>query len=163
MTMDRGGLVRDPVSPRTTRVGDVMTRRPAVTRLDTPVRDAAELMQSKLIRHLPVVDEAGHLLGIVTDRDLRHAAFLPALAEQAGWEPHRVKAPRVRDVMSWSVVTTHEDTPLVQAALLMFERRIGSLPVVTESRLVGILTERDVWRGLRTQQRREVETDAFLW
>ena len=145
------------------RVGDVMTRQPAVAGLDTMVRDAVELMRSKLVRHLPVVDEAGHVLGIVTDRDLRHAAFVPALAEQVGWEPQRLKAPRVRDVMSWSAVTTHEDTPLVQAALLMFQRRIGSLPVVTEGRLVGILTEQDVWKGLRKEQPLEAEPDAFLW
>ena len=145
------------------RVGDVMTRQPAVVGLDTMVRDAVELMRSKLVRHLPVVDEAGHVLGIVTDRDLRHAAFVPALAEQVGWEPQRLKAPRVRDVMSWTAVTTHEDTPLVQAALLMFQRRIGSLPVVTEGRLVGILTEQDVWKGLRKEQPLGAEPDAFLW
>jgi CBS domain-containing protein len=161
--MSKRDLVREAASPRAMRVGDVMTRQPAVAGLDIPVRDAAELMRSKLVRHLPVVDEAGHVLGIVTDRDLRHAAFVPALAEEVGWEPPRVKAPRVRDVMSWSAVTTDEDTPLIQAALLMFQRRIGSLPVVTEGRLVGILTERDVWKGLRTEQRLEVETDAFLW
>lgn len=161
--MNRGDLVREAASPRAMRVGDVMTRQPAVAGLDTMVRDAVELMRSKLVRHLPVVDEAGHVLGIVTDRDLRHAAFVPALAEQVGWEPQRLKAPRVRDVMSWSAVTTHEDTPLVQAALLMFQRRIGSLPVVTEGRLVGILTEQDVWKGLRKEQPLGAEPDAFLW
>jgi acetoin utilization protein AcuB len=163
MTRDKSDLVRDAVSPRAVRVGDVMTRQPAVTGLDTPLRDAVELMRSKLVRHLPVVDQAGHVLGIVTDRDLRHAAFVPALAEQVGWELHRAKAPRVRDVMTWSAVTTHEDTPLVQAALLMFQRRIGSLPVVADGRLVGILTERDVWKGLRKEQGLEVEPEAFLW
>lgn len=161
--MNRGDLVREAASPRAMRVGDVMTRQPAVAGLDTMVRDAVELMRSKLVRHLPVVDEAGHVLGIVTDRDLRHAAFVPALAEQVGWEPQRLKAPRVRDVMSWTAVTTHEDTPLVQAALLMFQRRIGSLPVVTEGRLVGILTEQDVWKGLRKEQPLGAEPDAFLW
>jgi acetoin utilization protein AcuB len=140
-----------------------MTRQPAVTGLDTPVREAAELMRSKLVRHLPVVDEAGRVLGIVTDRDLRHAAFVPAMAEQMGWEPHRVKAPRVRDVMTWSAVTTHEDAPLVHAALLMFQRRVGSLPVVADGRLVGIVTERDVWKGLREARRIETESEAFLW
>lgn len=145
------------------RVGDVMSKDPTVVGLDTPVREAAELMRSKVVRHLPVVDDAGHVLGIVTDRDLRHAAFMPALAERVGWEPHRVKAPRVRDVMTWSVVTTHPDTALVQAALTMFQRRIGSLPVVADGRLVGILTEWDVFTGLRGGRGVDAETDPFLW
>ena len=152
-----------PGARETVKVGDVMTKQPAVVGLDTPVREAAELMRSKVVRHLPVVDEAGHVAGILTDRDLRHAAFMPALAEQAGWEPHRAKAPRVRDVMTWSVVTTHPDTPLVQAALTMFQRRIGSLPVVADGRLVGIVTEWDVFTGLRGGRRVDEATDPFLW
>lgn len=145
------------------KVGEVMTKHPTVAGLDMPVGEAAELMRSKVIRHLPVVDDAGHVLGIVTDRDLRHAAFMPALAEQVGWEPHRVKAPRVRDIMTWSVVTTHPDTALVQAALTMFQRRIGSLPVVADGRLVGILTEWDVFTGLRGGRGVDAEADPFLW
>ena len=145
------------------KVGDVMTKQPTVVGLDMPVREAAELMRSTVVRHLPVVDEAGHVVGIVTDRDLRHAAFMPALAEQVGWEPHRVKAPRVRDIMTWSVVTTHPETALVQAALTMFQRRIGSLPVVADGRLVGILTEWDVFTGLRGGRGVDAETDPFLW
>lgn len=145
------------------KVGDVMTKQPTVVGLDMPVREAAELMRSTVVRHLPVVDEAGHVVGIVTDRDLRHAAFMPALAEQVGWEPHRVKAPRVRDIMTWSVVTTHPETALVQAALTMFQRRIGSLPVVADGRLVGILTEWDVFTGLRGGRSVDAETDPFLW
>jgi CBS domain-containing protein len=145
------------------KVGDVMTKHPTVVGLDTPVREAADLMRSKVVRHLPVVDEAGHVLGILTDRDLRHAAFVPALAEHTGWAPHRVKAPRVRDVMTWSVVTTHADTTLVQAALTMFQRRIGSLPVVADGRLVGILTEQDVFSGLKKGHGIQAEADLFLW
>ncbi len=145
------------------KVRDVMTKDPVVVSLDTPVREAAELMRSRSIRHLPVVDEGAHLLGILTDRDLRHAAFVPMLGEQAGWGPRRAKSPRVRDVMTWSVVTTHADVDLVQAALTMFQRRIGSLPVVAEGRLVGILTERDVLAGLGEGRDLEHERALFLW
>lgn len=146
-------------------VSDVMTKDPTVVNLDTAVKQAAELMRSKGIRHLPVVDEAQHVLGMLTDRDLRHAAFVPMLGEHTGCAPHRAKAPRVRDVMTWSVVTTRADTPLVQAALTMFQRRIGSLPVVADTRLVGILTERDVLAGLRKEQGIEAESDFdfLLW
>jgi acetoin utilization protein AcuB len=145
------------------KVGDVMTKHPLVVDLDAPVRVAADLMRSKGIRHLPVVDADAHVLGIVTDRDLRHAVFLPALAGHAGLAPHRVKALRVRDVMTWSVVTTHADIELVQAALTMFQRRIGSLPVVEDRRLVGILTEHDVFAALKKGSGAEDEADFFLW
>jgi acetoin utilization protein AcuB len=145
------------------KVGDVMTKHPLVVDLDAPLRVAAELMRSKGIRHLPVVDADAHVLGIVTDRDLRHAVFLPALAGHAGLAPHRVKALRVRDVMTWSVVTTHADIELVQAALTMFQRRIGSLPVVEDRRLVGILTEHDVFAALKKGSGAEDEADFFLW
>jgi acetoin utilization protein AcuB len=144
------------------KVGDVMTKHPVVVDLDTPVRMAVDLMRSKGIRHLPVVDAGAHVLGIVTDRDLRHAAFLPALAGRSGLEPRRVKAPRVRDVMTWSVVTTQAETLLVHAALTMFQRRIGSLPVVADGRLVGILTEHDVFNGLKGSGLEE-GTDFSLW
>lgn len=144
------------------KVGDVMTKHPVVVDLDTPVRMAVDLMRSKGIRHLPVVDAGAHVLGIVTDRDLRHAAFLPALAGLQTRPPRRVKAPRVRDVMTWSVVTTQAETLLVHAALTMFQRRIGSLPVVADGRLVGILTEHDVFNGLKGSGLEE-GTDFSLW
>ncbi len=117
-------------------------------------------MQDRRIRHLPVVDETGRLLGILTDRDIRHAAFVPALADYLAWEARRLKAPRVRDVMTWSVVTTHPDVTLAEASFTMFQRRIGSLPVVDNGRLVGILTERDVLAALGKGS--EIETDLSL-
>ena len=162
--MTEGALATGRVPREAVTVGDVMTKQPTVVGLDTSVREAAELMRSKVVRHLPVVDAAGHVLGIVTDRDLRHAVFMPALAEQVAWEPHRVKAPRVRDVMTWSVVTTHPHITVMQAALTMFQRRIGSLPVVADDgRLVGILTEWDVFTGLRGGHAVDEATNPFLW
>jgi acetoin utilization protein AcuB len=144
-------------------VAAVMTKDLLVVGLDTPVREAAELMRSRIIRHLPVLDDTGRVAGIVTDRDLRHAAFLPALAGRVCWEAHRLSAPLVRDIMTWSVVTTRPDVPLEQAALTMFQRRIGSLPVVEDGRLVGILTERDVFTGLRGDRAADEPAGGFLW
>jgi acetoin utilization protein AcuB len=109
-------------------------------------------MRETGIRHLPVVEETGRLLGILTDRDVRHAAFVPALVGYMTWHSRQLKAPRVRDVMTWSVVTTHPDATLGHAGLTMFQRRIGSLPVVEDGRLVGILTDTDLLRAMGTTE-----------
>jgi CBS domain-containing protein len=66
------------------------------------------------------------------------------LARYLVWEERWLKTPRVRDIMTWEVVTIDPDADLIRAGLLMFKRRIGSLPVIDKGRLVGILTERDV-------------------
>ena len=129
-------------------VRDVMTSDPLTVDPDTSVREATRLMKQKGIRHLPVVDRRGRLGGILTDRDITHAAFVPVLSEHLSWDPRRLKAPRVRDVMTWPIVTTDPDATLVQAGFTMFQRRIGSLPVVENGRLIGILTERDVLAAL---------------
>jgi acetoin utilization protein AcuB len=129
-------------------VRDVMSKDPVTVAPDAPLRRATDLMQERGIRHLPVVDDTGRLLGMLTDRDVEHAAFLPALSDYLGWQPSRLKAPRVRDLMTWSVVTTHPDATLAQAGLTMFHRRIGSLPVIEEGRLIGILTETDILKAL---------------
>ena len=145
------------------KVSDVMTRDPMVVGPDAPLREAAEIMRSKGIRHLPVLDGDRRLLGIVTDRDLVHAALVPLLAGYLSWDPHRLQAPLVRDVMTWSVVTTSPQVPLAHAGLKMFQRRIGSLPVVDGDRLVGMLTDHDVVRAFRKAQGLEDLADQFLW
>ena len=65
--------------------------------------------------------------------------------------------------MAWSVGTMLPDVPLVQAELKMFQRRIGSLPVVDGGRLVGVLSERDIVGAFRKAQGLEALADAFLW
>jgi len=126
------------------KVREVMTGAPLTVDCDILVSEAGDLMKARGIRHLPVVDHVGRLMGMLTDRDLTHAAFMPVLAEYLPSDPRRLKGLRVRDVMTWSVVTIDPDATLVQAGLTMFQRRIGSLPVVENGRVVGILTDRDV-------------------
>ena len=132
------------------KVREVMRQALLTVRPDIPARMAAEMMRTRQVRHLLVTVEGERLIGILTDRDLRHAAFLPLLASHLAWEERWLKAPRVRDVMTWKVVTIEPDVDLVRAGLLMFERRIGSLPVTDHGTLVGIVTERDVFDAFRT-------------
>jgi acetoin utilization protein AcuB len=144
------------------KVRDVMRRTLLTIRPDAGVRDAAELMRAHRVRHLLVTDEREHLLGILTDRDLRHAAFLPMLARHLNWEERRLRTPRVRDVMTWPVVTIDAGADLVRAGLLMFERRIGSLPVTAEGRLVGLITETDVFEAFRADAEQVLPAELYL-
>jgi acetoin utilization protein AcuB len=156
-----------------TTVAEVMTREPITIDPDAPVGTAVAVMQEREIRHLPVVDDAGRLLGMVSDGDLRRAAFAPALADYLSVSARRHLEKlgatfdnlRVRDVMTWGAVTIGPLGPLAQAAALMFERRVGSLPVVEGSQLVGIVTERDVLKALASTLPavRGLDPDTFLW
>ncbi|HET7874389.1 MAG TPA: CBS domain-containing protein [Methylomirabilota bacterium] len=154
------------------RVKDVMTKDPITIDPEAPLGTAMDVMRTKEVRHLPVVDDAGTLIGIITDRDLRHAAFGPALAEYlSGPTRRRLRAVaesleelRVRDAMTWSVVTTHPEAPLAHAALIMSEKRVGSLPVVEGGRLAGMLTERDVLKALAREEAVHCfDAQGFLW
>jgi acetoin utilization protein AcuB len=144
------------------KVGDIM-RRALVTILpDASMQTAVEIMRAREVRHVLVTDEGEQLLGVLTDRDLRRAAFLPMLARHLPWDARRLGAPCVRDIMTCSVVTIGPEADLEHAALLMFERRVGSLPVMQNGRVVGILTERDVFEMLRCAGEPAVPAELFL-
>lgn len=110
--------------------------------------DAVRLMVERGIRHLPVVDRAGRLRGIVTMRDLRHYLFEPEVFKRIGAvSVDRVlRAVPVREVMSAPVVTIPPDAPAEEAARRMLEERVGSLAVVADDRLLGVITETDLLR-----------------
>ena len=141
------------------RVRDVMTADPATIAPEAPLGVALATMRERQIRHLPVVEDTGRLVGILTDRDLRQATLARARSLQ---EAERDLT--VQDAMSWAVVTIHPGDPLARAAAIMFERRVGSLPVVENARLVGILTERDLLRALmRAYPARDWDAEDLLW
>ena len=110
--------------------------RPAVTvRQDADFQKALALMQEKKLRRLPVVDDDGQLVGIIVERDLLVAAmrYLQSRVE-------------VGDLMTRNVVTVGPDADLNEVARTMLERKIGGLPVVEHGRLVGIITESDIFK-----------------
>lgn len=153
------------------KVKDVMAKDPIRIDPQAPVGTALDVMRSKHIRHLPVVDDGGAFVGIVTDRDLRHAVLAPALEEYLSGRAHRrarqlgetLENLRVRDVMTWAVVTTTPEAPLTYAALIMFESRVGSLPVLESGRLVGLLTEQDVLKALMLEGKVAEFGEGYMW
>ena len=157
----------------TTLVRDVMARRPITIDPAASLATAIAVMRDKQIRHLPVVDDAGRLVGIITDRDLRSAVLAPALAEFLPLGLRRaldsatqaLQELRVKDAMTWSAVTTRPDASVSEAAAVMFECRVGSLPVRENGKLVGIVTERDIFKALMMAipAVRGADPDTFFW
>ena len=126
------------------RVRDIMIHEVTTLKRNDKLTLANDIMQLGRIRHLPVLDdEAKQLVGIVSQRDL----FRGALARALGYGDHAQRKVLdtllVKEVMSTDVLTTTPDTPLVEAARVLMERKIGCLPVVEGGRLVGIVTEAD--------------------
>jgi acetoin utilization protein AcuB len=161
------------VSRVTTLVRDVMAKRPITIDPEAPLATAIAVMREKEIRHLPVVDDGDRLVGIITDRDLRSAALAPALTEFLPPDLRRaveraagiLEQLRVKDAMTWSVVATRPDATVAEAAAVMFERRIGCLPVRQNGKLVGIITERDIGKALMLaiSAARGADPDTFFW
>ena len=130
------------------QVKEVMSRQVISIDASDSCLEAVGRMHRSRVRHLPVVDRGKRLLGIITDRDLRHHLFSPAVFPALGMSSMDalLKATSVADLMTTDVVTVGPDETLGEAARLMLERKVGSLPVLEDGRVVGILTETDMLR-----------------
>jgi acetoin utilization protein AcuB len=105
---------------------------------DHRFHDALHLMQEKNLHHLPVVNKAGTLVGVVAERDLLMAAM--QFTTQGDVE--------VADLMHRDVVTTTAEMTIRDAAAQMLTRRIGCLPVLDDDAVIGIITETDMLQAL---------------
>lgn len=112
---------------------------------DMPIVDALNLMRREKIRRTPVIKD-GKLIGIVSDKDLLNASPSPATSLSV-WEMNYLLSKiTVRDVMTKNVLTVQEDTPIEEAARIMADNKIGGLPVVRGDRVVGMITETDLFK-----------------
>lgn len=127
-------------------VRDTMTPNPICITPQETLQDAMELMMRKHIRHLPVVDAAGVLIGLVTDRDLRRASPSPLFGSKV--DPQAaMETATVDRVMVRSPQTIGPAQPLRDALQLFVDKKYGGLPVVDHAgKLVGIITPIDVMR-----------------
>lgn len=127
-------------------VRDYMSQPPIVISPNTPISDALKMMRERRIRRLPVVNPAGRLIGIVSDKDLLHAEPSPATSLSI-WEiTYLLGRITVEQVMTRDVLTVDPTTPLEDAAQIMVDRKIGGLPVVETDQVLGIITETDIFR-----------------
>jgi acetoin utilization protein AcuB len=125
-------------------VAAVMTREPFTAAPDEPLLDAAARMSERRVRHLPVVDAEGRVLGVLSDRDVRTA--LGGIARGADrLVPPRLQLLEVAAAMTRGPITARPETPLMDVAAIFVDHRIGALPVVdAERRLLGIVSYIDV-------------------
>jgi CBS domain-containing membrane protein len=112
-------------------VADLMTSQLRCLKETNSLADAMAAMQELFIRHIPVVDEAKRLAGLVTQRDL------------LSLEHKKDPSTPLREIMCSDVTTVHPTTSLRAAAETMIYNKYGCLPVVEDGRLVGIITETD--------------------
>lgn len=129
-------------------VKEIMTSHPVTIEPKAPVSSAQRLMKEDNIRHLPVVREGKGLVGLIT-RDALNRALPSELSTLTIWEiNYQLNRIKVRDVMIKSVISVTEDVTVEDAAQIMIERKIGSLPVMRDGQLVGIVTDIDLLRAL---------------
>jgi acetoin utilization protein AcuB len=103
-------------------------------------------MHSEDVRRLPVVDKHGKMVGIVSELDLLKVSPSPATSLSVFEIPYLLAKIKMKDVMTKDVITVTEDTPLEEAARVMADNKIGGLPVVRGDKLVGIITETDLFK-----------------
>ncbi|MBE3556009.1 MAG: CBS domain-containing protein [Firmicutes bacterium] len=143
-------------------VEEIMARQLITISPQATLDEAIRLMYAHRIRHLPVVDAQGALAGILSDRDVRTFVGTAYLSG----EHCLTENDHVADAMTSEVVTTTRDTFVEEAARVMIERRIDSLPVVEGKQLLGLITDTDLlktliaWTGvLHPSSRVEIEVD----
>jgi acetoin utilization protein AcuB len=119
---------------------------------ETLVSTARQQMRAHRVRHLPVVNNAQQLVGIVTDRDIRQAAAsdTPYMGEHELL--YLLEQMTVQDIMTRQVITVRQDTPLVEAGQLFINSKVGCLPVLgDDQKLVGIVTVTDLLQAYVNQ------------
>lgn len=131
------------------RVANWMTPKPITLKATDSLARAIDVMKEKKIRRVPIVSDAGKLVGIVSDRDLKDVS--PSRATTLDiWELHYVLDKlKLKDIMTKNPWVVSPEMPIEKAAMLMMEKRVEGLPVVdAKGALVGILTEGDIFRAL---------------
>ena len=137
------------IVPEELTVRDLMTERPRTTRPEMSLREAAREMLSAGLSALPVVDEDGGLLGLLSERELMRHFITTTLPASSRFTPPSAHGRRtVRDVMTRQVLCVAPEQSLADVAALMTNKDVERVPVVRGGRLVGFLTRGDIVRKL---------------
>ncbi|MBG0777901.1 MAG: CBS domain-containing protein [Desulfovibrionaceae bacterium] len=126
-----------------------MTHEVITVTPETSMMKASKLMKEHKINRLPVVDEEGHVVGIVSDRDLKEASPSKATTLDVHELYYLLAEIKIRDIMTPNPLTVREMESVEKVAVMMIENGIGGLPVVdADNRIVGIITDHDIFKVL---------------
>lgn len=125
-------------------VSDIMTHKPKTIRLEKPLREALEMMDTIGCHHLPVINNYGHVIGIVSDRDCRTALNSPHILRERWQDEELANRLPVRAIMTPAPIIITPESPASEASRLMLKNQISCLPVMRDETLVGIVTRSDI-------------------
>src|SRR5450756_606673 len=123
-----------------------MSRHPITVTPDTSLFDALRIIRDEKIRRLPVLDSTGKLVGIISEKDLLYASPSPATTLSIYEMNYLISKIKIKELMTTRVITVEDDCPLEEAARIMVDNNISSLPVMSGGTLVGMVTESDLFK-----------------
>ncbi|WP_336635355.1 acetoin utilization AcuB family protein [Lysinibacillus fusiformis] len=121
-------------------VEEIMNEEPYTLAPTNTVLEALKLMRDKKVRHLPVIDEERHVLGVITERDIKEV--LPSSLQDEPNSP--VFQAKVEEIMVKDPLVGHPLDFVEEVALTFYESKVGCLPIVSGGKLVGIVTTTDL-------------------
>lgn len=120
---------------------------PAIVAPETmPLPEARQLLHDRQIRHLPVINAMGQLVGIVSQGDIYRVSDAPATDVRDYDLRYRVSNLPLAEIMTREVITVTPDTSMIEVAQLLLKHKIGGTPVVSDGQVVGMITESDLFR-----------------
>lgn len=130
-------------------IKDWMTREVITVTPDTSMLKASQILKEKNIRRLPVIDEQGKLVGIVTDRDIKDASPSKATTLDVHELYYLLSEIKVKDIMTPNPITIGIEDTVEKAAIRMLKKKIEGMPVIDEEgKVVGIITDTDIFKVL---------------
>jgi acetoin utilization protein AcuB len=128
-------------------VGERMSRPVICVSPEDSINEVLAMFRNEHIRRAPVMRE-GKLVGIVSERDLLNASPSSATTLSVWEMNYLISKVKVKDVMTKKIITVDADTPIEEAARIMADKKIGGLPVMSSDKVVGMITETDLFKIL---------------
>jgi len=125
-----------------------MTRNPVTATPEMSVAEASALMKREKVHRLPVLDKDKKLVGIISEKDILYASPSPVSSLSIHEMAYLLSQLTVKKLMTRDVVTIKKDTTVEEAARLMVDQDLSSLPVVEDGKLIGIVSKSDLFKIL---------------